>query len=390
MSLPGWLTLTGVLLVALNLRAAIAGLSPLLPDVRHDLGLSRGTAGLLTTLPVLCFALLSTVAVRVGRRIGTEAALLVALLLVVAGSVVRTAPGLAAMVVGTVVIGAGITVGNVLVPSAVKQHFAERQGLVTGLYTAALVGGAALAAAVAAPLAHDTPLGWRGSLLVWGGLAVGGAVVWLPQLRARHEVTTTGHDARVRADVRRSPVTWALAAFMGAQALTYYALLAWLPTMLQDRGVSDGGSGLALALFNLVGIATALAVPMLATRRPDQRLLGWVTCGAWAVGLLGLWLAPGAYVLWAVIAGLGQGAGISLALTLIVLRAATSETAGELSGTVQSVGYLVGATGPFVLGALRDASDGWSVPLAALVAVCTVMAAAVWVAAADRRVGAIG
>jgi CP family cyanate transporter-like MFS transporter len=388
--LPVWLTLVGVLLVALNLRAAIAGLAPLLPDVRADLGLSRGTAGLLTTLPVLCFGLLSPFAVAAGRRLGTEAALLVAMLLVVAGSLVRTAPGLAAMIVGTAVVGAGITVGNVLVPSAVKQHFAHRQGLVTGLYTAALTGGAAIAAAAGAPLAHGAGLGWHGSLLVWGGLAALGAVVWLPQLRARHDMAPARHDARARADVRRSPVTWALALFMGMQAMTFYALLAWLPTMLQDRGVSERGSSVALALFNLLGIGSALVVPTLATRRADQRWLAWATCAAWAIGLLGWLVAPGGYLVWSVVAGLGQGAGISLALTLLVLRAATPETARELSGLVQSLGYLVGATGPFVLGALRDASDGWSVPLAALVVAVALMAAASCVGAADRQVGAAG
>jgi CP family cyanate transporter-like MFS transporter len=387
---PGWATLLGLLLVALNLRAAIAGLAPLLPDVRQDLGLSRGAAGLLTTLPVLCFGLLSTFAVWVGRRVGTEAALLVAMLLVVAGSLARSAPGLAAMLVGTVVIGAGITIGNVLVPSAVKAHFPDRQGLVTGLYTASFTTGAALAAAAGAPLAHDTALGWRGSLLVWGGMALVGALVWAPQLRVRHEVRATRHDGRTRADVRRSPVTWALAAFMGAQALTFYGLLAWLPTMLQDRGVSDHGSGLALALFNLLGIGSALTVPSLAMRSRSQRPLAWLTCGVWAAGLLGFLVAPGAYLLWSVVAGVAQGAGIALVFALLLLRAATPESARELSGLVQSLGYLGGATGPFVVGALRDASDGWSVPLAALVVAVGVMAGASWVGAADRQVGAKG
>lgn len=382
-----WLTLLGVLLVALNLRAAIAGLAPLLPDVRADLGLSRGTAGLLTTLPVLCFGLLSTTAVTVGRRLGTEAALLVGLLLVVAGSLVRTAPGLAAMLVGTVVVGAGIALGNVLVPSAVKAHFPDRQGMVTGLYTASFTTGAAIAAAAGAPLAHDAGLGWHGSLLVWGGLALLGAVVWFPQLRTRHDLAGTRHDAAARIAVRGSPVTWALAAFMGAQALTFYGMLAWLPAMLQDRGVSDHGAGIALALFNLFGIAGALVVPSLAGRRPEQRWLAWTACLLWVVALVGYVSAPGAYLVWSVVGGVTQGAGISLVFTLFVLRASTPVVARELSGTVQSVGYLAGAAGPFVLGALRDSSDGWTLPIGALVVAVAVMAAAAVVAAADRRIG---
>lgn len=382
-ALAPWLTLLGVILLALNLRAAIAGLAPLLPDVQLDLGLSRGTAGLLTTLPVLCFALLSPVAALLGRRVGIEMALLLAMLGIVAGSLVRTVPGGVWMLAGTAVIGAGIAVGNVLVPSIVKQDFPERQGFVTGLSTAALTSGAAIAAAVSAPLAHSAGLGWRGSLLVIGAFAAATAIVWLPQLRRRH----TAPLVRVGgAAVLRNPITWQLAGFMAMQSLTYYALLAWLPALLGDEGVSAAGAGWALALFNLLGIATAVLVPALAARRPDQRGLALLTCTGWAVGLVGLLAVPSLYLLWAAIAGLAQGAGIGLALALVVLRAGTPESARDLSGTVQTVGYLLGSTGPLLVGVLRDRSGGWGLPLVALCVAVAVMAATALGAARNRQV----
>jgi CP family cyanate transporter-like MFS transporter len=378
----GRLALLGVILLALNLRAAIAGLAPLLPDVRLDLGLGSGTAGLLTTLPVLCFGLLSPLAALLGRRIGIERALLLAMLGIVAGSLLRTVAGVGWVVAGTVVIGAGITVGNVLVPSFVKQDFPQRQGRVTAMTTAALTGGAAIAAAVSAPLAH-AGLGWRGGLLVVGGLAAVAALAWLPQLRRRHvaPVLRLGGTA-----VLRSPVTWQLAVFMGMQSLTYYAVLAWLPTLLRDEGVPAADAGWSLALFNVLGIATAMAAPALAARRRDQRGLALVTCLAWAVGLLGLLLLPALYLLWSVLAGLAQGAGIGLALALLVLRARTPESARDLSGAVQSVGYLLGATGPVVVGVLHDASASWTVPLVALCVAVAVMALASLGAGRDRQV----
>ncbi|TDC40594.1 MFS transporter [Micromonospora sp. 15K316] len=378
----GSFTLLGIVLLALNLRAAIAGLAPLLPDVRLELGLGSGTAGLLTTLPVLCFGLISPVAALLGRGIGVQRSLLVAMLGIVAGSLVRTAPGIWWLVAGTVLIGAGITVGNVLVPSAVKQHFPRRQGAVTAATTAALTGGAALAAAVTAPLAH-TGLGWRGALLVVGAPAAVAAAVWLPQLRRRHVVPALRVGGTA---VLRSPVTWALAAFMGAQSLTYYAALAWLPTMLRDGGVSAADAGWALALFNLLGIATAVLTPALATRLRDQRGLGLLVCVTWAVCLLGLLAAPAWYPVWATVGGLAQGAGIGLALTLLVLRARTPESARDLSGTVQSVGYLLGATGPVLVGLLRDGSGGWVLPLTALCVAVAVMAVAALAAGRDRQV----
>ena len=157
----------GIVLVAFNLRAGIAAVSPLLPDIRDDLGISRGAAGLLTTLPVLCFGALSTAAAGLGRRIGSDRAVVLGMLVLAVASGVRLLPSAAWFFAGTVVLGAAITIGNVLTPTLVKEHIPGRHvGSVTGLYTGALIGGAAVAAAISAPLA-STGLGWRGALLVW-------------------------------------------------------------------------------------------------------------------------------------------------------------------------------------------------------------------------------
>jgi CP family cyanate transporter-like MFS transporter len=383
-ALPGWLTLLGVVLVAMNLRPAIAALAPVLPDVRVDLDLSRGAAGLLTALPVLCFGVLAPAVAILGRRLGSERAVLLAMLALAAGIALRSGGGIVAVFAGTLVLGAAITVGNVLVPGLVKQYFPDNAGAVTGLYTAALTGGAALAAGLAAPVRDGLGLAWEPALLVWCLPALVAALVWTPQLRRRHapEVTPT------HGGVWRSPVAWALAVFMGAQALTFYAVLAWLPTLLQERGVSSTDAGWALAVYNLVGMGTSLVLPALATRRRDQLPYALLICLAWVVGLVGLAAAPGMYLVWAVVTGLAQGAGIALALTLIVVRARTPDVARQLSGMVQGVGYLLAASGPFLAGALRDASGGWTAPLAALVTVVGVMAVAAALGAArDRVVG---
>ena len=379
------LTLAGVLLVAVNLRAAIAALGPLLSDVRADLHIGRGTAGLLTTVPVICFGVLSPVAVLLGRRLGSERALLVAVLGIAAGSAVRLLPSLGWMFVGTAVIGAGITVGNVLVPTVVKRDFGHRSGAVTGLYTAAMTAGAATAAAVSAPIADHAAGGWRGALLVWAAPALLAAAVWSPQVRRRHVPPPSSGGAR--GPVRRSSITWALVLFMALQSLTFYALLAWLPALVADHGASAGGAGLALSLFNLLGIPTSLAVPVLAARRPDQRPVAVAICAGWLVMVGGLLVAPRLYLLWSVVGGLAQGGGIGMLFILIVLRARGPEVARALSGTVQTIGYLVGSGGPFLAGALRDATGSWTWPLVLLLAAVTVMSAgAVW-AARDRQVG---
>jgi MFS transporter, CP family, cyanate transporter len=320
-----------------------------------------------------------------------------------AACALRLLPAAAWFFAGTLVLGAAIAVGNVLTPTLVKQHLAGRSthlvGVATGLYTAALIGGAAVASAISAPLA-DTGAGWRGALLVWAAPALLAAVAWSVLVRrpAGVGVPVEGNvqpgtregvreDGRVRPTVTRSWVTWALAVFMGTQSLAYFAVLAWLPALLRDNGIDAQQAGLALSLFNLLGIATALVTPTLAGRMTDQRALALSVCGLWAIGTLGLLVDPGLYLVWSVLTGLAQGAAISLALALIVLRARTPDIARQLSGTVQSVGYLIGAVGPFALGALRDATQGWSASLVALLAAVTIMAIGAWGAGQNKVVG---
>jgi MFS transporter, CP family, cyanate transporter len=382
------LTLVAVLLVAVNLRAGIAALSPLLADVRTDLGISRATAGLLTTVPVVCFGALSPVAVLLGRRLGSERALLIGVLGIAAGSVLRAVPVLTLTFAGTALIGASITLGNVLLPTVVKQEFGGRSGAVTGMYTAAMTGGAALAAAISAPIASLAGGGgWRPALAVWALPALLAAAVWLPRARrvGRPPPLPPGGPAVPR--IRTSPVTWTLTAFMALQSGVFYALLAWLPAILREHGASAGGAGLALSLFNLVGIPTALAVPLLAARRPDQRRVAVPLAVGWLLAVGGLLLAPDLYLLWAAIGGLVQGGGIGLMLILFVLRTSGPRVARALSGTVQTIGYLIGSTGPFVLGALRDATGSWTVPLAVLLAVVVLMCAAMIWSCRDEPVG---
>lgn len=399
-----------IVLVAFNLRAGIAAVSPLLPDIQTDLGLSRTAAGLLTTLPVLCFSALAAASAALGRRIGNDRAIVLALVVLAAACALRILPAAAWFFAGTVVLGAAITVGNVLTPTLVKQHLAGRSrhlvGVATGLYTASLIGGAAVASAISAPLA-GTGAGWRGALLVWAAPALLAAVAWsvlvrpvlvrrrvgaLVEGRVQQDVQPATwddirEDRRVRPAVTRSRVTWALALFMGTQSLAYFAVLAWLPALLRDDGIDAQQAGLALSLFNLLGIASALVMPTLAGRVADQRLLALSVCGLWAIGVVGLLVDPGLYLVWSVLAGLAQGAAISLALALIVLRARTPDVARQLSGTVQSVGYLIGAAGPFVVGALRDATQGWSASLVALLAAVAFMAIGAWGAGQNKVVG---
>ncbi|MPY97919.1 MAG: MFS transporter [Actinophytocola sp.] len=369
-----WLLLTAVILVAVNLRGPIAAVSPVLLDLRDALGLSAGTASLLTSVPVLCFSIAAPAATLLAARTGPERAISIGLVGIAAGTLVRSADGALALLVGTVVIGVAITIGNVLVPVVIKRDFADRIGSVTGLYTAALAGGAALTAALTAPIADDA--GWRLALASWGVLAVLALAAWLIALPARTRTVPQRATGRA-ASVWPHPIAWLLALFLGCQSTLYYAMTAWLPTILVDTaGTSSTIGGAAMSLFQLTGIATTLVIPPLATRLTGQRGLALLVAGLWLLSLSGLLTAPGGWPVWSVIAGLAQGAGISLAFTLVILRARRAESVAALSGITQGAGYALGASGPFLMGLLLDVTGGWTVPLLALLGTAVVLGAA--------------
>ena len=367
-----WVTLAALLLVALNLRMAITSVSPVLTELRQDLELSRGAAGLLTTLPVVCFGVMAPVAAALGRRLGNERALGWALVALVVGILVRSAGDVAALFAGTVLLGSAIALGNVLVPALVKHDLSEVSGLAMSLYTVCLTGGAAIAAAGTAALA-SAGLAWRPALAAAAVPAVLAVVVFIAWAWRRGRASRDDADPVLVvgqvATVWRSRTAWQLALFLAAQSMLFYSLLAWLPVLLQDRGVPLGTSGLMLSTYNLLGIAGALAVPRLLRLGRDQRAVATVTMAGWIVGIGGLWVLPDWYLLWSVLLGVVQGAGITVALTLVVLRARDSQVARELSGMVQTTGYLLAASGPAVVGALRDGSGGWGPSFALMIGI---------------------
>lgn len=382
------LVLVAVLLAGLNLRGAIAAVAPVLPQIRADLDLSPTSAGLLTTLPVLCFAGLAPAAAWLGRRLGSGTAVLAGLVTVAVGTALRAVDGSTVLLVGTFVVGAGMTVGNVLLPAVVKREFPARAGTVTGMYTGALAGGAALTVALTAPVA--AAWGWRWGLSVWAVLAAGAGVVWVLAVRPRAVPVEQPRDAPSGPAVRvwREPVAWAVSALLAMQSVLYYAVTAWLPSLLGDElGLDLGAAAVAATVFQVLGIPGALLVAPLLGRWRGQSGLAVVVALAWAVVPAGLLLWPEAWPVWAVVGGLVQGAGISLAFALVVLRSADDSVVPRMSSMSQLVGYSVGAVSPLVVGVLYAATSGWAVPLIVLLGVCAALGAAGVVAGRPAAVG---
>ena len=365
------LLVVGIVLLAANMRSALTSVAPLIGQIRMDTGISHGVAGLLLTLPLLAFGVLSPVVPQLARRFGMERMMFASLLLLAAGIVVRSAGTVAVLFLGTAVLGAAIVVCNVLLPALVKREFPQRVGLMTSVYTTALGISGALAAGVSVPLAQVTGMGWRGSLALWALPALIAAVAWLPHLRRSDQPENAStQTSQGGSSMWRSALAWQVTLFMGLQSLAYYVTLTWLPEILQEDGMSATRAGWMLGVSQAVAIVTIFFAPVIASRRPSQQGVVAVAVSLSCAGTLGLLVAGStASVLWVVLLGLGQGACFSLALTFFALRAPDSQHAATLSGMAQTFGYLLAAAGPFLFGVLRDATNAWTVPLALLLAI---------------------
>jgi CP family cyanate transporter-like MFS transporter len=361
----GLLLAVAVVLVAVNLRPAVAGVGPVLPDLRAGLPLSGTGAAVLTTLPVLCFGLLATAAPRLVRRFGIEPVLVGAMLALAAGALGRVLDGPAALFAGTVVAGGAIAVGNVLIPPLVKRDFPDRTGVMMGVYTMAVSGAAAVAAGLAVPLAGATGLGWRGALGAWAVPALVAGLAWLPRLRGRTRPSAA--SSATRRPLWRSPLAWQLTVFFGLQSLSFYAVLGWLPSMYRDFGSSPATAGFLLSLSGLVQIPVSLVLPGLASRARHQ--VGYALGGTALIGagFAGVLLTPtAAPYLWVLLIGAGQAACFALGLNLFVLRTEEVADTARVSAMAQGIGYTLCAVGPLLVGVLHEITRSWTPPLVLL------------------------
>lgn len=382
------LLMAGILLVAVNLRPALASVGPLVDDIREGTGLTNSMVGLLTTLPLIAFGLISPITPLFTRRLGIGGTLLGAMALLAIGAAMRTIDWVPTLYLGTALTGVAIAFGNVLLPSLAKRNFASHSGLVTSLYSGAMGLGASLAAGLSVPLANQLPLGWRGALGFWAVPAMLAFFVWIPQLsRLRRSEPKRSFQQALR-DLGTSMLAWKVALFMGLQSLTFYVILAWLPAILIDRGFDAAFSGWMLSLSQATGMLGSLIVPIVAGRTEDQRGIVFALAAIELVGLSGLLFAQGGSIgLWVSILGFVLGGSFGLALLLLVVRSKDAETAAELSGMAQSIGYLVAATGPTLFGSLFDLTGTWTVPLLFLFVTMALKFFFAWGASAPGTVG---
>ncbi|NYG58301.1 CP family cyanate transporter-like MFS transporter [Nocardioides daedukensis] len=359
------LALFALVVLALNMRPAAVSVGPVLAEVRDGLDMSTTVAGVLTSLPVVLFALVGAVAPWLSRTVGIHRTILASLLAVTAGLALRSmvdSPG--PFLVLSAVALAGMATANVLLPSLVKLHFPDRVGTVTALYTTAMAIGLTCSLLLTVPVAEQFG-GWRVGLGVWAALALLSALPWLLMAAHDRHVGPAGSTIRLGA-VARTPLGIAMALFFGLQSTAAYTIFGWFAQLWRDSGYSPAQAGALVGLVAGVSIPLSLWIPRAAAAREDQRVVLLAVMACYPVGYVGLMVAPySGAIAWAVLIGVGA-CTFPLILSLIPMRARTAEGTAALSGWTQSAGYLIAAIGPLAVGATYDATGGWTLPLGLL------------------------
>ena len=355
----------GIIFVSINLRAPITAVGPLISTMKGELPFSSGVFGLLTTIPLIMFAVLSPFVRRISERMGAGNALLAAVFAILLGIALRSYAGNIGLFAGTLLLGAGIAIGNVLVPGIIKSRFPDRLALATGAFTISMTSFAAVSAALSYPLASLPGVGWRNSLSVWILLALVGILLWLPQRKlsiSNQSSALNYQEVTPQKSVWRTGLAWWLTVLMGAQSFLFYFFAAWLPSIALSKGLSPTAAGYMAFAFQLMTIPAAFIIPTVATRLKDQRTLISFVSVLYLASLCGLVLAksPVFITISVMLYGFSTGSCFNLCMLLIGLRTRTAARATSLSGMVQSLGYGFGALGPILGGWLFDWTGGWN------------------------------
>ena len=376
-----WVVLSRLLLTIISMRSALTALSPLLDQVIQSFDLSSSEAGLLGTLPLLCFASLSFAGVAVVARAGLEKVLAGAALLLALGALTRGMGSSTALFAGTLLGGAGAAVTSALLPAIVRQEWKQIASAMA-IYALLTTWGGGLASALSYPLAVLTPLGWRFSLAVWALPALLSAWLWIrsPAIGTQPSSSSTIPLARLL----RSPLAWQVSLFYGLNILTFFIVIAWLPSYLHAAGYSVQWSGMALGIMQILAVPPGIFLASQAKTPRQQGLLAFLASAMMAAGFCGYAISPELSMMWTFFTGIGGGVCLSLSLQLVALRTTTAPALLALSALSQTIGYGVAAVGPFLFGLGHDLTGSWWLPFLCIAAISMLQGGFGLLASRDR------
>lgn len=388
-----WLILFGMIFVAATLRAPLTSVGPVIELIKSDLEISNTLAGLLTTIPLIIFGFVSPFVSKIVTKLTMSSTILYALLILLVGLLLRVSGDIGLFIVGTILLGIAIAFGNVCLPSYVKWRFPLQIGLFTGVYSATMNFTAGLGGGLSYPLSEITPLGFRLSLSFWVVLTILAIVFWWPQVKSGKQQelqATKAMQAKVQGPKVRmatSKLAWVVALTMAMQSMVFYTVIAWMPTILVDKGMSPTAAGFLLMLNQFSQVPMTFIFPIIASKMQNQKLLVTIVSMLFVLGFSLLFSQSYiVLVIGIIIAGFGMGAGFSLCMTFFSIRARTNAGSMSLSGFGQSIGYFIAAIGPFLIGFLHDLLGGWDVGIISLIVISVLFYIFALQAASDKYV----
>lgn len=367
--------LLSMMLVAANLRLPITIIPPLLSTIEKDLGIPKSLAGLITSIPLITFAILSPVIVKVAKKLGNELTIFVFFILLIAGSYLRIIPTVWALMLGTFLAGVGIDSGNVLVPALIKDHLPHQIPLGTSLYTMSMLLIGAIGTALSGVLITKVSL--QSTLAILSVVAIVALVFWIPNLRYNHRETTKNFERKQYRSVWNQNLGWLITAFFGLQSIVYYSFVTWLPSILQNHGISTIFASNLLTLLQLSGLPCSFIVPFLSIRKNGLRNLLIMLFVGYAIAPLGYLISTSNAVyltIITIVTGFGSGLAFNMAVVFFTEKTTNPTQTAEVSGMAQSAGYLLAAVGPVLFGFIENISGSWNMIILILVALSTLLA----------------
>ncbi len=363
------LIILGIVFISFNLRAPITAVGSVVKMITLEYNLSGTMAGFITTLPLIAFAIVSPFVSKTTKKFGFGKTMMFGLTMILAGEIIRSYTNAIGLFVGTTFMGVGIAIGNVLIPSIIKLKFGKNVGKMTSVYTSSMCIFAAVGAGVSVPLASNMGLGWKNALAVWVALTLFTIIIWLPQLKENAKSVSNNQTASLNTSkstsIWKNKTAWFVTLFMGIQSLLFYSMVAWLPTIVISKGMTQGFASNMALMYQLVAIPATLVMPTLSDKFRSQKGLVVVNCCIYIVGMILFLMSSSSLliVLSLILVSLGMGGSISLSIAFISLRSPNAHRASELSGMSQSAGYLLAAVGPTVMGTINDITKSWFVPV---------------------------
>ncbi|HAR73237.1 MAG TPA: MFS transporter [Flavobacteriaceae bacterium] len=361
-----WIGIVVVILVSTNLRAPITAVSPILDEMKSVLKIDNFQASLLTSIPLFVFAFFSILVSKVTAKINIRHGLIYSLIILIIGIYVRIYGNISMLYIGSLLIGLGICIGNVLTPAYIKNTFPTKIGIMTGIFSVSMSLIAALASGLSIAIGNWTNLGWKGSLGVWIIAAIAALIIVC--IDSFKNTTTTQQKTVQSEDVKfnifKSKQAWNISIFMGLQSLIYYCLVALLPTLLIDFGMTKTNAGWVFSVLQLAMLPAMLVSPVLASRMKNPKIMIYITSALYFIGIITLLIFKAKFsYLSAILIGIAGGFAFSLSILFFSLRTKTMVGTIKISGMAQSVGYLIAAFGPPIFGKLYDIDSTWSYSL---------------------------